>query len=979
MPVSGSSSPWAEQLSNQLNHRHSLIPPVPPIPSMYSSQNLARPAGRPPGAFIPRTDRRFERRQHTPTSSSRYHYDIPDFDRDYTMAAADGDGDDSALPYEDLYSASPVGNRRAPSTSFSSSRNRPPTPTRIPSPEHDLKRAPGLYSPTLRKRAGNVRAMVRTLSGEFDESEATVTSDFDRSSATVSKSELDATSMSDTIVEDDADLGKLDFTDYERPRDPVGRSKAGKEYEKVVKKPFFFSKAASSSPSYTTIQGQANRTLRHQNSFFNLKKSTAKNVSRHSLDSPSSLGTASPAKTGQNIGGIKVAPAVGGKTNNIGSKVRPTLFRGPKPSRSMFNLRQKSQTPTPLPIVISAPMDAKHVSGSGTAFEEVMNRSPTQGQASHSHLNKSVTSAQLNGRSSPLHMTKSATAVHFSDQTPTPRLAKSSTAAQIDERGNAVNVAEASPPSPTLVVVEGITFVMCNPPVSAKKSSVPPPRMTKSSTAAKISSRVFAPSMTKSSTSAQLNGRSSVLGRWAKRSSPVPTDRITGDRLKISIGAPSNVVHFSGSGTALESVQSRTSLTLVPTGIAVQDGPEYSVSAPFNVSHVSSSGAALREAMERSNSSLQVPSEQSRSFAPAFSGGRDPRPNSKSRNPFKRSAPSTISISSPFNPSHVSGDGTAFEEVMGKSTPVNSGGETSANKISPRRYQSMQDIRTHDVSTPGGIPSPIYENAQGRNFTTPVLPSHKKENIPPSKAHRLLGTISPARIQTKPSNLPLPKSRTFGKLSSLSSSWGRSVVNLAARNHSTHSLIPDSITSLHAEPTTFVSNTTATAEPTSTPARPVSPLQSTSDSSPTMVYEADYDWSGMFSTLRDKYMQEFMESTMRDPKTMQKFQSREESQKKKKKKGKNSDNPFRDDEDAGTVGIDNLLTEEEFCWKRIFVTLESRAIGGKAKQSLWKFQEEFANNHNAAWLLPARCKPPRDEESSGGFMARVRGAISRKD
>ena len=80
-------------------------------------------------------------------------------------------------------------------------------------------------------------------------------------------------------------------------------------------------------------------------------------------------------------------------------------------------------------------------------------------------------------------------------------------------------------------------------------------------------------------------------------------------------------------------------------------------------------------------------------------------------------------------------------------------------------------------------------------------------------------------------------------------------------------------------------------------------------------------------------MTELMNTTMRDPKTMQRFQSREESQKKRKKKAKNSDNPFRDDDDSGEVGIENLSMEEEFCWKRIFMTLESRAMGDEVKES----------------------------------------------
>lgn len=102
-----------------------------------------------------------------------------------------------------------------------------------------------------------------------------------------------------------------------------------------------------------------------------------------------------------------------------------------------------------------------------------------------------------------------------------------------------------------------------------------------------------------------------------------------------------------------------------------------------------------------------------------------------------------------------------------------------------------------------------------------------------------------------------------------------------------------------------------------------------------MVYDvpAGDNWAGRFSVLRDKFMTELMNTTMRDPKTMQRFQSREESQKKRKKKAKNSDNPFRDDDDSGEVGIENLSMEEEFCWKRIFMTLESRAMGDEVKES----------------------------------------------
>ena len=77
MPIAGSDEPWVDQLCDQLSHRHSIFSPVPRIPSMYSSQNLARPrpVGRPPAAVEPRPD---YRRPHTPTSRHNPHF--PDFD-----------------------------------------------------------------------------------------------------------------------------------------------------------------------------------------------------------------------------------------------------------------------------------------------------------------------------------------------------------------------------------------------------------------------------------------------------------------------------------------------------------------------------------------------------------------------------------------------------------------------------------------------------------------------------------------------------------------------------------------------------------------------------------------------------------------------------------------------------------------------------------------------------------------------------------
>ncbi|PVH83216.1 hypothetical protein DL98DRAFT_529725 [Cadophora sp. DSE1049] len=996
MPIAGSDEPWVDQLSNQLSHRHSLIPPVPPIPSMYSSQNLARPRpiGRPPGAVVPRPD---YRRPHTPTSRHNPHF--PDVDGYYAQAVQDINRRPTNIDEEeDLYGASPPRSRRGASSpnDFSSSRSRPATPTRIPTPSYDPVRTPRMYSPTPRPRSSTVPSLVRAFSSEFDESEATVASSFDRSSASVDKSEQDVTSFSDTMVEDD-ESDKIDFASLERPRDPVGRSRFDRANEKKpLKKPLFFGKVATSSPNHTAPKELVSKTLRHQNSFFNLKKSSV-NYSVETLDDFSTTSD-SPTKFDQKVEEKKFAPAVGGKTKDNGSHDRPpTRLGGPRPSRSMFNLRQKPQTPTPRPFVISGPMDVKHVSGSGTALEEVMSRQILiKERASVSNLNKSVTSAQLNGKTSP-PMVKSKTTVRFTERTP-PRPAKATIFAQNSVR-DTLSSKEKS--SPTIVEVEGTQFVMLNPPASAKTTPGPTPGMrksftsakiggraatpnlTKSSTSAQISGRAPTPNLTKSSTAAQLNGRISALGRWAQRAAPTNTrsaSKIKGDKLKVTIGYPYNPIHVSGEGTVFHNVQNEIQAPPQPPPPVEAPQPAVTrdsvISAPFNVVHVSGE-AALRKLLDDGRPSAPAPFAQPpRSATPAF-GARMPRPSSKARNHFKRSGSSAVVISSPLNPVHVSGDGTAFEEVMGKSTSTNNDPKDATSKISPRRYQSMQDIRARDTTSPTRIPSPIFEDKQGRNFTAPVLPSMKKENLHPTKAHRLLGTISPARVQPKPSNLPLPKSKTFGKLSSLSSSFGRSMVNLAARNQSIYSLNAGSVISLHAEPTTSVSNATATAEPIATPARPTTPHIFTPGSNITMVYtvpEGD-NWAGRFSTLRDKFMMELTQTTLRDPKTMQRFQSREESQKKKKKKGKNSDNPFRDDEDFGEVGIDNLLSEEEFRWKRIFMTLESRAMGDEVKESLWRFQEAWARSNNALWLLPACCK----DESSSGFMSRVNRAMGRKD
>lgn len=720
MPIAGSDEPWVDQLCDQLSHRHSIFPPVPRIPSMYSSQNLARPrpVGRPPAAVEPRPD---YRRPHTPTSRHNPHF--PDFDGYYAQAVQDINRRAANInDEEDLYGASPPRNRPdVPSSNVLSSSRRPTTPTRIPTPPNDPMRTPRMYSPTPRPRSSTVPSIARA-SDESDESEATVVSSFDKSSATTDNPENDTTSLSDTRVEDD-ESEKIDVSSLERPGDPVGRSKFDRaNVKKSVKKPLFFGKVAASSPSITTPKEPLQKSLRHQNSFSNLKKSSVKNNSVESLDNVSTTSDL-PTNIDHKVEENKAAPAIGGKIKGNGSHDRPpTRLGGPRPSRSMFNLRQKAQTPTPRTFVISGPMNMQHVSGNGTALEGVLTRQVKE-QASISNLKKSVTSAQGNGNEKPL-MVKSKTTVRFTEQT-SPRPAKATTFVHNSGRGI---VPSTDKSSLTIVEVEGTKFVMLNPSSPAKTTSGPTsgmkkssstsakiggraatPNLIKSSTSAQITERAPAPNLTKSSTSAQLNGRISALGRWAQRANPVttrPNSKLKGDKLRASIGQTYKPVHVSGEGTAFHNVQdeihapSQPSLPAqAPKPVVTQDSV---ISTPFNVVHISGE-AALRKLLDDGRAPAPAPYAQPpRSATPAF-GVRMPRPNSKAKNHFKRSGSSAVVISSPLNPIHVSGDGTAFDEVMGKSNSSNNDMEDSTKKISPRRYQSMQDFRVRDAASPTRI------------------------------------------------------------------------------------------------------------------------------------------------------------------------------------------------------------------------------------------------------------------------------------
>ncbi len=234
----------------------------------------------------------------------------------------------------------------------------------------------------------------------------------------------------------------------------------------------------------------------------------------------------------------------------------------------------------------------------------------------------------------------------------------------------------------------------------------------------------------------------------------------------------------------------------------------------------------------------------------------------------------------------------------------------------------------------------------------------------------MLGQISPARAQGQPTNLPLPKSKTLASFSN----FGRTMVNFTTRNQST--------ATLHAEPTTSISEASATAVPVA-PVIPVSPINSTTQQTapqaiagdnPKMVYTAlsMIDWAGRFTSLNDKYQTEFMNGVVRDPNALGRYQNRDESTRQRNKFINES--PFSEDEEImiRNIGLDNLDSEEHLRWKRIFMVMEGRCIGDEAKESLWDFQEWWSVNRGAPKLFPTRGK--KEDE---GFMTKFKNVFAK--
>lgn len=189
------------------------------------------------------------------------------------------------------------------------------------------------------------------------------------------------------------------------------------------------------------------------------------------------------------------------------------------------------------------------------------------------------------------------------------------------------------------------------------------------------------------------------------------------------------------------------------------------------------------------------------------------------------------------------------------------------------------------------------------------------------------------------------------------------MVNFTTRNQST--------ATLHGDPTTSVSEASATAVPV-VPDTPATAPQAISGNNFRMVYTAlpMMGWASTFSSLNDKFQTDLMNNMLQDPNALGHYQSREESTRKRNR----SDNPFseHDEIEIRNVGLDNLDTEEHRRWKRVFIVLESRCIGDEAKESLWDFQEYWANRFKVPKLIPTRGK--KEDE---GFMSKFKNVFAK--
>jgi hypothetical protein len=201
----------------------------------------------------------------------------------------------------------------------------------------------------------------------------------------------------------------------------------------------------------------------------------------------------------------------------------------------------------------------------------------------------------------------------------------------------------------------------------------------------------------------------------------------------------------------------------------------------------------------------------------------------------------------------------------------------------------------------------------------------------------------------------------MGMLSNLSSTFSRSSTNLTnPSNSSAASLVRT------AEPTTFVSNASATApQPTFTP-------------NAQHIHEAQHPvwWAGRFTSLPDRFHGEMLEETLKDPKAFQSFQ---DDSKCAATKTTHEDPKKTDEQEAyepRTKGIQKINNDEDVRVLRVFAHLKSLCVTDDARKSLFDFQQTYARMYaNEKWL-PAggtmEDKPP-------GWVSRMTNVIGRRN
>ncbi|KAI6716912.1 hypothetical protein JHW43_000645 [Diplocarpon mali] len=294
--------------------------------------------------------------------------------------------------------------------------------------------------------------------------------------------------------------------------------------------------------------------------------------------------------------------------------------------------------------------------------------------------------------------------------------------------------------------------------------------------------------------------------------------------------------------------------------------------------------------------------------------------------------------------------GSRSPGTMSNFVPCDSQGQrTQVSSISPRQYSSINELRTRHTATPTRIPSPIIDLANGsRTFTSPGVPSRRKEDNPSTAEHSLTRNIPPARLHI--SGIPMAKSRNLDSFSS----FGRSMANSAVRNQSTDFL--------RAEPTTAVSVELAVA-------------QASDEKKFHMIYESPdgvYPWSGHVSSLESRFRTELQDQLLSSPTVMERFQNREEPPKPDMRHRMSDNSLFDIDDVVDTVGLANYVDEEERIFQRAFIVLAGRCVGEATKHSLWEYQGLFAQVRR----IPALKPRPRDVPQAS-LMSRFSRVIGR--